>query len=268
MPDLSQTATDEKVKALELFKRAGYDKDDLDYFYATSTYIRSKFHGSDYRLFLAPVDFIDFCNTLERMGYHKSFRQYLQNFVQLYFDGKSWGLRGICGEKSVMLNWRDNYSRTKHSKAETRDTSYAEKNILKTEIVPVPERKHIMLLAIEISRLHPQLLEKIQSGSVTIADSDLQDFYRLPWIWHYGPGELQDIKAMLASELAVPEQDADSLIIGTMLNPAPGIRITPEIKGSEMRAVFEKLDGKTLKLLCDFRMADLGRSSVKFYRMP
>lgn len=268
MPDLPQAGADEKEKDLDLFKKAGWDKDDLEYFYATSAYIRSKFRGSDYRLFLTPIDFIDFCLALKDKGYSQSFRSYLQKFALLYFDGPHWGVKGILGEKSAMLDWRDNYSRINRHTADTRDTSSAEKDIRKTAIVPVPERKHTMLLAIENSRLQPQMLERIQSGSVTIGSSDLQNFYRLPWIWHYGTGEMQDIKATLANELAVPEQDADSLIIGTMLKPAPGIRITPEIKGSEMRAVFEKLDGKTFKLLCDFRMADLGKSSVKFYRMP
>lgn len=268
MPDLLQAGTDEKGKDLDLFKKYRWDKDDLEYFYATSEYIRSKFLRSDRRLFLMPADFINFCLALKDKGHRNSFRTYLQKFVQLYFDAPYWPWFEIKGEKAAMLEWYKEYSRKRHEIAETKESFPADKPIPKTESAVVPETKHVLLLAIEISRLQPHLLKQIQSGSVTIANSDLQEFYRLPWIWHYGPGELQDMKAILASELGVPEQYADSLIIGTMLNPAPGIRITPEIKGSEMRAVFEKLDGKTFKLLCDFRMADLGKSSVKFYRMP
>lgn len=269
MPETTQPDSNKEKRDLDLFRDKGWDENDLDYYNATAKYIKAKSHNREDGLYLMPEDFIHFCSELELKGFHLTYWDYLQKFVQLYLnDWPNWKELQNFNIKTAVRNWYEDYLRRKGIKDTTEPRIPDKKELPNPECAVIPEREHVLILAIEISRLQTQLLEKIQSGSMTIEGDGLQDFYRLPWIWHYGPGELQDIKATLASELAVPEQDADSLIIGTMLKPVPGMRITPEIKGSEMRAVFEKLDGKTFKLLCEFRMADLGKTSIKFYRMP
>lgn len=271
MSDLSQASIDEKEKDLEFFKKAGWEEADLDHFYETSKYIESTLRDRENHLYLRPEDFAHFCSYIDKKI---SFFEHLYLFVQMYFEWRKWDEKNVnVGDKALMLGWIKEYRHQHMGRSVIHSVSPSEMKTQNTQgedtnVTAKSHRHHFLLLAIEISRLSQQLLDKIQSGAVTIANSDLQDFYRLPWLWHYGTGELKEMKATLSSELAEPEQEADSLIIGTILELPSDIRITPEIKGSEMRAVFETLAGKTFKLICDFRMVDLGKSSVKFYRIP